>query len=189
MDQNWWTWVVAIAGVAVGAVGATVVFRGRLQDILAAAVAHGRSQLQTEIGALSERLASAQAEALQLRQERLTWQSEGESLRRSLEALTLDQARLTERASRVTSLESETARLTLQLRMTEEELRRLAASEAQKAQALASLSEQARRLERDEAHIDQVLAPIRMELSDLRQRLLQVLGARRLTVEGVRGPD
>lgn len=189
MDQSWWTWVVAVAGVAVGAAGAMVVFRGRMQNILSAAVAHGRSLLQTEIGALSERLASTQAEALQLRQERLTWQSEGESLRRSLEALTLDQARLTERASRVAALESENARLTLQLRMTEEELRRLAASESQKAQALASLSEQTRRMERDEAHIDQVLAPIRMELSDLRQRLLQVLGARRLSVDGTQDPE
>ena len=183
MGTLWWDLGIAAGGLAVGAVLATVVFRVRAHDILDAAVAHGRASLQAEVATLSERLRVAQEDVLHLRQERLRSQEEGESLRRSLETLTLDQARLLERASRLSALEAEVARLTLQWRMGEVELRRLSASEAQKSEALASLTEQSRRLERDEAHIDQVLAPIRMELGDLRQRLLQVLGARRVSLD------
>ncbi len=188
MDEGWWNWAIAVAGaagLAVGAVLTTVVFRTRMNDLLAGAVAHGRSMLQVEVATLSERLQVVQTELVTVRQERMRSQQEAQNLSRSLESMKVDQVRLSERASRVAGLEAEIARLTLQWRMAEEEVRRLAASEAQKAQALASLTEQARRLERDEAHIDQVLAPIRMELSDLRQRLLQVLGARRLAVEEV----
>lgn len=184
MGTLWWDLVIAAGGLAVGAVLATVVFRVRSHDILDAAVAHGRASLQAEVATLGERLRVAHEDVLQLRQERLRALEEIESLRRSQEVLTLDQARLRERVGRIPPLESEVARLTLQCRMAEEELRRLAASEAQKSQALASLGEQSRRLARDEAHIDQVLAPIRMELGDLRQRLLQVLGMRRQPQDG-----
>lgn len=178
MDM-FWTLVVVVAGVAVGALIATVWFRVRAHDLLEAAVAHGREGLQIELATQVERLRALEAEALQARQDLLRARQDGEVLQRDLLAANQDRARLSERASRVATLEAQAKRAALQLRMSEQELRRLAASEAQKTEALRAQADQARRRDQDDAHIDEVLQPMRAELDGLRQRLEQALAASR----------
>ena len=146
--------------------------------MLEAAVARGRAAPDAEVAALAERLRVLDAVMLQSRQELLRLQELAEARRGELETAGHDRARLAERASRVPALEAQVARLDLQLRIAHEEVQRLAASEAQKAQALASLAEQMQQGANGEAHIDEVLRPIRQDLEQVRQRLDQALHLR-----------
>ncbi len=140
-----WDVVVALAGLAVGALLAAIFLRLRLHDMLEAAVAHGRAGLDVEVATQAERLRSQETQLLQARQDLLRLRQEAEALRQEREEAGHERARLVERGARIPSLESQVARLELQLRLVQEELVRLAASEAQKAQALAA-HEEARRL-------------------------------------------
>lgn len=142
-------WVVAVAGMAVGAVLATVFFRLRAADIIDSAVALGRSSLEAEVATQSSRARSAETDLLQARLEVQRMQEAADGWRRTVESLNEDRVRLSERANRVAMLEADAARLALQTRLTEEEMRRLSASEAQKEQVIASLRDQLR--EQDEA--------------------------------------
>ena len=124
-----WGLALALAGMAVGAMLAAIFFRVRLHDVLEAAVSHGRESLQIDLATHVERLRALEAEALQGRQELLRLRQEADTLQRELEMAGHHRARLSERAARVPALEAQARRLTLQLRMTEEEMRRLAVSD------------------------------------------------------------
>ncbi len=137
-------WVVAVAGTAVGAVLSTVFFRVRAGAIIDSAVALGRSALEVEVATQSSRARSAETDLLQARLEMQRMQEAADGWRRALESLSEERVRLSERANRVATLEADAARLALQTRLTEEEMRRLSASEAQKEQVIASLRDQMR---------------------------------------------
>jgi len=173
-----WGLALALAGMTVGAMLAAIFFRVRLHDVLEAAVSHGRESLQIDLATHVERLRALEAEALQGRQELLRLRQEADTLQRELEMAGHHRARLSERAARVPALEAQARRLTLQLRMTEEEMRRLAASEARQAQALASRQEEAARQALGHARLDEAIRPVRDELDALRRQLAQVLQAR-----------
>ncbi|MFD0669753.1 hypothetical protein ACT80S_18690 [Ramlibacter sp. MAHUQ-53] len=121
-----WDIVVAVAGLAVGALLAAVFLRVRLHDLLEAAVAHGRAGLDVEVATQAERLRLQDTELLQARQDLLRLQQAAERLHRELEACGDDRARFAERATRVPALEAQVARLELQLRMAHQEVVRLA---------------------------------------------------------------
>jgi len=135
-------WVVAVAGMAVGAVLSTIFFRLRAADIIDSAVSVGRSVLEVEVATQSSRARSAETDLLQARLEVQRMQEAADGWRRALESLSEERVRLSERANRVNALEADAARLALQTRLTEEEMRRLSASEAQKEQVIASLREE-----------------------------------------------
>lgn len=137
-------WVVAVAGMAVGAVLSTVFFRMRAAAIVESAVALGRSALEVEVATQSSRARSAETDLMQARLEVQRMQEAADGWRRALESLSEERVRLSERANRVATLEADAARLALQTRLTEEEMRRLSASEAQKEQVIASLRDEIR---------------------------------------------
>lgn len=168
---GFWSWLVAGAAMAVGALLATIFFRVRAHDILEAAVGHGRAGLQDEIAAQAQVRQGLEAQLLLTRQDSLRFARDAQELRQKIDTLVQDRARLAQRSSRVPELEAERTRLLLQLRMAQEELRRLSASEAEKAQALASLGEQVRSWSADEARFERVVRPIQAELDALRLRL------------------
>jgi DNA recombination protein RmuC len=168
-------WVVAVAGMAVGAVLSTVFFRMRAAAIIDSAVALARSALEVEVATQSSRARSAETDLLQARLEVQRMQEGADGWRRALESLSEERVRLSERANRVATLEADAARLALQTRLTEEEMRRLSASEAQKEQVIASLRDEMR--QRDAAN-----AAVQARL-DTSSRLLHQSNERRAVLE------
>ncbi|TFZ04748.1 DNA recombination protein RmuC [Ramlibacter rhizophilus] len=126
----------AAAGMCAGAAVSALMLRLRSQAILQAAVAQGRSALEIELAAGHERLLACQGELAQARAEVARLGEAAERWRKTANTAAADQARLAERASRLSALEAESARQALQVSMSEEQLRRLAASEAHKDEAL-----------------------------------------------------
>lgn len=174
---GFWSWLVAGAAMAVGALVATIFFRVRAHAILEAAVGHGRAGLQSEIAAQAQVRQDLETQLLLTRQDSLRYARDAQGLRQKIDALVQDRARLAQRSSRLPELEAERTRLLLQLRMAQEELRRLATSEAEKAQALAFLHEQMRGWTTDEARLERIVRPIQAELDALRLRLDSALAA------------
>ncbi|MEJ7932223.1 DNA recombination protein RmuC [Ramlibacter sp. AN1015] len=141
----------ALAGLSCGALLTTVFFRGRIAALLEAAVAQGRAALDIELAAQGARLRAAEAELQESRHDAQLVREAGEIWRSALEDARGELARVSERASRVTAIDADLHRLTLQLRLNEEELRRLAASEAHKDEALQGARARLERLEAENA--------------------------------------
>lgn len=139
--------VIAAAGLAVGAVLAAVFFRYRSEMVVDAAVSHARSGLEIELATQLERLHATEAELGAARQDVVHLSEAMEGWRKAADVASADKARLAERASRLPILEAQAARMTLQVRMGEEQLRRLAASEAHKDESLRSAQAQVQQLE------------------------------------------
>ncbi|MES2481858.1 MAG: hypothetical protein V4609_07670 [Pseudomonadota bacterium] len=137
-------WVVGVAGMAVGAVLSTIFFRMRAAAIVDSAVALGRSALEVEVATQSSRARSAETDLMQARLEVQRMQEAADGWRRAVESLSEERVRLSERANRVATLEADAARMALQTRLTEEQMRRLSASEAQKEQVIASMQDEIR---------------------------------------------
>jgi DNA recombination protein RmuC len=134
-------------GVAVGAVLSWMISRGRVASQVDAAVAQADATLQGELAQLRERVRAAD-EARKADQgvfDALKRQADG--WRNDLDQARDETAKLTERASRVPTLEGELSALSEQLRANGGEVLRLSGEAAQKGQAVASLTEQLHVLE------------------------------------------
>jgi DNA recombination protein RmuC len=112
-------------------------------------VAQGRAPLMVELATVAERLRVAQEEVLAARQEADRLQVESNGWRRALDSSATERAALTERAMRSAVLEADASRAALQLRVHEEELRRLSGADAQKAERIEALKAEVDRLERE----------------------------------------
>lgn len=140
--------LMALAGLLVGLVLAFALSRARASEILALGHSQGRSAAQTELREAVEQVRALEAQRVVQGQQRLTLQAQLEPLLREVEEGRIERIRLRERAGRVVSLEAEVARLELQVRMAEEELRRLRASDAKRARMLRGAQEELDRLRR-----------------------------------------
>lgn len=123
--QMLWNIVIALGGVAVGALAAVVLLRLRLQSLLEGAAARGSADLATELAAQAERGRLQQAQLLQARQEALQAQAALDALRVALDEARQARTEAATEAARVPALQAQAARLSLQLRLSEEELHRL----------------------------------------------------------------
>jgi chromosome segregation ATPase len=171
MVQDFIELFVGLAGMAVGAVLALVFLRVRSHDLIEAAVAHGRAGLQAEVAIQQERSRGLEAELVAARLERQQVQAQESDLRRQLEQALVDKARLGERAARAQALESELARVTLQLRMAEVETRRLGSAEAQKAYALQVATQQLAQARQEHSSLLPALHALREVVGGLAQRM------------------
>lgn len=133
--------LMALAGMAVGLVLALALARVRAVELMALGAAQGRAASSDQLASTAEQARLLEAKLLAQGQERLRLQAQIDPLRQELEAGRIERIKLKERAGRVVSLEAEVARLELQLRMSEEELRRLRASDAKKGRALRAAQE------------------------------------------------
>jgi len=166
---------IAAASMAVGALLAAIAFRLRAAAIIEAAVVQGRAPVEADVATQSERARAAEADLLQARLEVQRLQQTSDGWRRALDTVGEEKTRLAERASRLATLEADHARTQLQMRMTEETMRRLSASEAQKEQHIQSLQERLRAVDADagglQARLDSAL------------RMLHDAGERRAALE------
>ena len=140
---------ILILGFVVGAVIAWMLARSRDGGRVQAAVSQAQSASQVQTAQLEERL-RGMTEDLQLaRDAREQLERQSNASRDELAKVRDELARLSERSSRVPALEAEILKLGEQVRSGADELRLITASEAQKQQLVASLTEQANQFESD----------------------------------------
>ena len=149
---------VLLIGLFLGALFAHFLSRGRVASQIEAAVAKSQGASQMELAQLRERvrLGDESRSAAQVVYEALKHQSE--AWRDALDAARDERSQLNERAQRVPVLEGETVELAEKLRLADAELLRVSASEAQKGQAVSSLTTQVGKLEGSVAELTQQLA-------------------------------
>ena len=147
-----------VLGIVIGALLAYFLSRGRAVSQVEAAVAKAEGAAQTELAQLRERvrLAEESKNAAQVVYDALKLQSE--TWRDALDAARDERSQLNERAQRVPVLEGEVVELADKLRLADGELLRVSSSEAQKGQAVTSLTAQVGRLEGSVADLTHQLA-------------------------------
>ncbi len=136
-----------LLGVALGALLAWLVSRGRTRSLVEAAVARSEASAQGELAILRERVRAGDEAKRTDRAAYDALKLEAESLRNNLDDERDETAKLTERATRVPALEQENLRLAEELRLSGVEMLRVSNDAAQKSQAVTSLSGQVSDLE------------------------------------------
>lgn len=159
---------------AAGAVVAWLFARFRAAEALRLEVT-ARQDCETRAALLQDRLLRAEQDVATARSRGDTLEAQGREWRDALDLATNEQARLTERASRVPGLEAESARLAEALATSGREVQRLAASEAQKAEAATALAD---RVKNAEAASEELSARM-----DATVDLLREAGERRAALE------
>ncbi|MEZ0604297.1 DNA recombination protein RmuC [Paraburkholderia sp. IW21] len=140
---------ISVVSLILGAVAAWVLLRSGEAMRMRAAVVRSQSESQIQIAQLEERLRASGDDLRLARGSRDEVEHQANVLREELFAVRDEQARLAERSSRVPVLEAEIRTLSEQVRSSADELRVVAASEAQKQQLVRSLTEQVAQLEKD----------------------------------------
>lgn len=147
-----------VLGIVIGALLAYFLSRGRAISQMEAAVAKAEGAAQMELAQLRERvrLGDENRKAAQVVYDELKRQSE--AWRDALDAARDERSQLNERALRVPVLEGEVGELTGKMQLADAELLRVSSSEAQKGQAVTSLTAQVGRLEGTVAELTHQLA-------------------------------
>lgn len=151
---------ISVVSLLFGAVAAWMIVRGRESLRLQNAITAAKTESQIQLAQLEERLRTAEADARAANEERDEAERRLGSTRAELEGSRQEQARLTERASRTPILEREVQSLNEKLAARTEALGVATASEAQKQQLVASLTDRNTQLD--------------AEIEDTRLRLTRV---------------
>lgn len=159
-----------LIGVVVGALLAWFVGRGRVAAQVETAVAQAQTAVQVELAQVKERLRSTEQDMQTSNNNHEQLQRQANSWRDALDGARDEQARLTERLSRIPTLEADVGRLSEQLRLSADDVRRLSASEAQKAQSVLSLTEQVEHLEAGESELERKLEVASCALQEASER-------------------
>lgn len=159
-----------LLGVFVGALLVHFLSRARVVSAVEAAVMKAQGDSQVELALLQERvrLGEEGRQAALADHNALKLQAEG--WRNDLDAARDERAQLTERALRVPVLESEVVDLENELDESEAELLKVSSSEAQKAQAVESLTAQVGRLELDATEMTKQLTATSDALNSSNER-------------------
>ena len=140
---------ISIVSLVVGALIAWMMSRNRETMRVQTAIAQAQSESQIQLAQLEERLRASVEDLKSAREAREESERQANASREELGTVRDEQARLAERSSRVPVLEAEIRTLGDQVGNRADELRVVAASEAQKQQLVTSLIEQVAQLERD----------------------------------------
>ncbi len=157
-----------LLGGAVGAVGAVLAWwaaRAQLQAQTETRVLQAHAGLQVELAQVKERLHAAEADRQSVAAQHAALQRQADSWRDALDEARDECAQLSERTLRLLPLQDEVARSTELCRLAQDEVLRLSSSEAQKAQAVRSLSEQLAQLESVRNELQARLVTTATELS------------------------
>ena len=136
-----------LLGVAVGALLTWLLCQARTRSVVEAAVARSEVSVQGELAQLRERVRSGEETKKSDQASYAALKLEAESLRDDLDDERDETAKLTERASRVQTLEAKVVGLAEQLRGSGAEVLRFSNEAAQRGQAVTSLAEQVADLE------------------------------------------
>jgi DNA recombination protein RmuC len=161
---------ILVVGLIVGATIAWILTHGRDGLRVQAAVSQAQSASQVQVTQLEERLRATTEELRAAREALEQFERQSGSMRDELDKVRDEQARLAERSSRVPALEAEIENLREQLYNSGEQLRQVSASEAQKQQLVASLTEQTNQLEGDSRALTHKLEFTSTTLQDANER-------------------
>ncbi|GJH29255.1 DNA recombination protein RmuC [Caballeronia novacaledonica] len=159
-----------VVGVMVGAVISWLLMRGRIQLQIQAAVVRIQSASQIDLAQKEERLRATLEEIAKLRVARDLAAKEFSELRSELDQSRNEQARLSERSSRVPQLEADLKRLLERVQEGEDESRALATSEAQQRQLATSLDAKVAELAKDIEGLGREASQCRHALNEANER-------------------
>ncbi|WP_229411076.1 MULTISPECIES: DNA recombination protein RmuC [unclassified Massilia] len=142
----------------------------RIKSACLAAVATATTGLQVEMAQAAEKARSATAELEAARQDARQKTQSLAVLQGTLDELSDEQARLTERISRLPVVEAELRSAAEQLKTSLDENRRLSSSEAQKAQSIESLRERFEALQLAHSSLEQQCREATAQLRESLQR-------------------
>lgn len=166
MESQFLPLFAAAIGLAVGVLITWLLTRGRI----AAAVEHGKAAVAVDLATANERARALEAERVQSIQALEALKAQGTEWREALDLARDERAQLNERASRVPTLEAQVAELLDQQEARQQEILRLATSEAEKAQSLQSASAHLAKIEQTLADTERDLASASTALQQSNER-------------------
>ena len=134
MENQFLSLIAAVIGLVVGVLLTWLLIRGKI----AAAVEQGKTAVAVDLATANERARSLEAERVQSILAQETLKAQAAEWREALDLARDERAQLNERASRVPTLEGQVSELLEQQKVDQQEILRLATSEAEKAQSLQS---------------------------------------------------
>ncbi len=171
MDNQFTLLVTAFFGLALGVIMTWLMTKAKI----AAAFEQGKATLLSELATANERVRTLEADRTKTFQSQEILEAELNKIRKELELVSDQRAQLGERALRVPALETQVMDLLAHQKIDQQEIRRLATSEAEKAKSVQLLTAQL-------GKIEQALADSQMTLTSTKT-LLQQAHERRATLE------
>lgn len=176
MENQFLSLIAAVIGLVVGVLLTWLLIRGKI----AAAVEQGKTAVAVDLATANERARSLEAERVQSIQAQETLKGQAAEWREALDLARDERAQTNERASRVPTLEGQVSELLEQQKVDQQEILRLATSEAEKAQSLQSATARLAKTEQTLAVAERELATASTALhqSNERRAILDAEAAR-----------
>lgn len=166
MENQFLSLIAAVIGLVVGVLLTWLLIRGKI----AAAVQQGKTAVAVDLATANERARALEAERAQLIQSQETLKAQAAEWREALDLARDERAQLNERASRVPTLEGQVSELLEQQKVDQQEILRLATSEAEKAQSLQSATARLAKTEQTLAVAERELATASTALHQSNER-------------------
>ena len=166
MNSQFIPLIATAIGLVIGTAIAWLLTRGKV----VAAKEQGRAELAVELATANERARALEVERAQLIQTHESLKAESAEWRDALDAARDERAQLTERASRVPTLEAQIAGILDQQQSAQQEILRLATGEAEKAQSLQSTTARLAEVEQELAGTQAQLASTAAQLHQSNER-------------------
>lgn len=166
MENQFLSLIAAVIGLVVGVLLTWLLIRGKI----AAAVEQGKTAVAVDLATANERARSLEAERVQSIQAQGTLKAQAAEWREALDLARDERAQLNERASRVPTLEGQVSELLEQQKVDQQEILRLATSEAEKAQSLQSATARLAKTEQTLAVAERELATASTALHQSNER-------------------
>lgn len=166
MESQFLSLIAGVIGLVVGVLLTWLLTRGRI----AAAVEQGKAAVAVDLATANERARALEAERLQLIQGQEALRVQAAEWREALDLARDERAQLNERASRVPTLEAQVATLLDQQETNQQEILRLATSEAEKAQSLQSATARLTKIEQTLADTERDMAKASTALQQSNER-------------------
>lgn len=166
MENQFLSLIAAVIGLVVGVLLTWLLIRGKI----AAAVEQGKTAVAVDLATANERARSLEAERVQSIQAQETLKAQAAEWREALDLARDERAQLNERASRVPTLEGQVSELLEQQKVDQQEILRLATSEAEKAQSLQSATARLTKTEQTLAVAERELATASTALHQSNER-------------------
>lgn len=162
--------VAPLSGFALGALLIWFVVRGHI----ATAVEQGKSETLIALATIKEQVRSLEDERLDSTTRYETLEQQANEWRNALDGASAENARLTERASRVSALESQVKSLQDEQGLKQQTVLRLTASEAEKAQSLQSTSSRLTEVEHAINSANETIEQHQQQSGELRENFSRV---------------
>ncbi len=166
MENQFLSLIAAVIGLVVGVLLTWLLIRGKI----AAAVEQGKTAVAVDLATANERARSLEAERVQSILAQETLKAQAAEWREALDLARDERAQLNERASRVPTLEGQVSELLEQQKVDQQEILRLATSEAEKAQSLQSATARLAKTEQTLAVAERELATASTALHQSNER-------------------